>query len=202
MGEYAMYGGERTKIGTCEDLYYLRYDQRHSVQPLEGNINPASEDEQKTIRFRFPFPDEDDATPGSFENYNRYVPVDGIKPPADLDHHSVQFTSQVGYLVSIPCPEGSAKTEFRVHKNGWRGDVLLTQQAIRGGVLAPIFMCGGCGAKWSEPDAAKVAPPSRDCLKRPSGEAVPISLPSGMSKLPNGSRPVTWSRSSLLSPPR
>ena len=27
MGEYAKYAGERVKIGTCEDMYYLRDDQ-------------------------------------------------------------------------------------------------------------------------------------------------------------------------------
>ena len=31
MGEYASYLGERIKIGTCENMYYLRADQRHLV---------------------------------------------------------------------------------------------------------------------------------------------------------------------------
>lgn len=32
MGEYATYKGQEIKIGTCEDCYYLRADQRHLAQ--------------------------------------------------------------------------------------------------------------------------------------------------------------------------
>ena len=35
MGEYANYMGERVKIGTCEDMLYLRWDQRHLVTESE-----------------------------------------------------------------------------------------------------------------------------------------------------------------------
>ncbi len=36
MGEYAIYRGERIKIGTCEDMYYLRPDQVHLVKRVSG----------------------------------------------------------------------------------------------------------------------------------------------------------------------
>lgn len=34
MGEYAkrMRDGERVKIGTCENMYYLRFEERHQVE--------------------------------------------------------------------------------------------------------------------------------------------------------------------------
>lgn len=35
MGEYANYMGQRVKIGTCESMYYLRWDQRGKVTNSE-----------------------------------------------------------------------------------------------------------------------------------------------------------------------
>ena len=39
MGEYAIRksDGESIKIGTCEDMYYLRYEDRFKVTPEEGS---------------------------------------------------------------------------------------------------------------------------------------------------------------------
>ena len=153
MGEYAKYAGKEIKIGTCEEMYYLRFDQRHDVIPMAGSLDPTDADALKVIRFRFPFPDEDGTPPGGFDRYNRYVHVTGATIPAGVEHFGVQFKAAEGYLLSLPCPEGSGfPGGLKVWKNGWRGDVLLVQQAMRGGWLAPVFMCGGCGAKWSEPD--------------------------------------------------
>ena len=63
MGEYAKYNGQQIKIGTCESMYYLRADQAHLVQAMSGNVNPITDCE--SIRFRFPFPEEDGCKPGS-----------------------------------------------------------------------------------------------------------------------------------------
>ena len=41
MGEYAKRNGKEIKIGTCESMYYLRYEHRKQVQPMPGNVNPA-----------------------------------------------------------------------------------------------------------------------------------------------------------------
>jgi hypothetical protein len=58
MGEYARYNGSDIKIGTCEDMYYLRADQAHLVTaPVDGMLDPIKYAAQ--IRFRFPFPEED-----------------------------------------------------------------------------------------------------------------------------------------------
>ena len=72
MGEYALYNGEQVKIGTCENLYYLRYEHRKQVQPLPNNLNPNG-DEQYECRFRFPWPDEDyTAAPGTDNERHDY----------------------------------------------------------------------------------------------------------------------------------
>ena len=41
MGEYAKYNNQEIKIGTCETMYYLRYEDRHKVKALKGNVDPV-----------------------------------------------------------------------------------------------------------------------------------------------------------------
>jgi hypothetical protein len=146
MGEYAEYHGKEVKIGTCEDMLYLRYDQRELVKRMPHSLDPADEDTQKVIRFRFPWPDEDRVEPGSFENPDRAIHIPGLVAPEGTEHGHVQFVASAGYNVCLPCPE--ATPDPRIHRNGHRGAVLLVQQAVRAGKLVSIFMCGGCGARF------------------------------------------------------
>lgn len=172
MGEYAKYKGERVKIGTCENMYYLRYDQRHDVTPLSGNVNPAGP-ERFALRFRFPWPSEDGIEPGgNFEPFERSVCVPGLAAPADVEHHSVQFVAQAGYNCCLPCPE-SGKEAFtagvcepgasnglhpvKIHRNGYKGAVLLAyQKPVEGIGLVPVLMCGGCGSMWREEERERI----------------------------------------------
>lgn len=76
-----MYRGERRKIGTCEDMLYLRFDQRYLVKAKPGNVDPARD--VKELRFRFPFPDEDSIQPGDFDEPDRSIEVLGFAVPDD-----------------------------------------------------------------------------------------------------------------------
>lgn len=71
MGEYAKRksDGAKIKIGTCEDMYYIRFEDRFKVLPLEGSVDISRNPEDS--RFRLPFPDEDGIEPGEYEDYNR-----------------------------------------------------------------------------------------------------------------------------------
>ena len=62
MGEYAIRksDGESIKIGTCESMYYLRYEDRCKVTPEEGSGFGN--------RWRLPFPDEDCIRPGEYDS--------------------------------------------------------------------------------------------------------------------------------------
>jgi hypothetical protein len=173
MGEYASYKGQEIKIGTCEDMYYLRFDQRHMVQALPGNVDPVAD--VSALRFRFPWPNEDGIDPGSdafhANGFHRAVCVHGFHAP-DVEHSSVQFVAQAGYNVCLPCPESSAYaspvkggfgaltltgTTIGVHRNGFRGSVLLVAQKWIAGIgLVPILMCGGCGSMWREQDRVRI----------------------------------------------
>jgi hypothetical protein len=156
MGEYALYKGQQIKIGTCETMYYLRADQAHLVTPLPGNVDPIKDADE--IRFRFPFPDEDHIEPGQFEPFTKRR-IWGLRPPAEgIEHYKVQFRSDPGYLVMLPCPEGPEATQedngwsmtngLRIGRNGFKGAVHLAYQRLWEGKLVAVCECGGCGALY------------------------------------------------------
>lgn len=162
MGEYAKYKGEEIKIGTCEDMYYLRADQARKVLPLRGNVDPVKDADG--IRFRFPFPDEDSIEPGAFNDFNRTIGVWGVEVPEEIDHSSLQFTrnypSSGGILLSAPCPESKEgkASGLRYHYNGYNGKVQIAQQRLVDGQLVLICQCGSCGAAYRCPTIEDAQP--------------------------------------------
>jgi hypothetical protein len=160
MGEYAKYNGESIKIGTCEDMYYLRYDQLGLVKPESGNVDIRDSDIVKQLRFRFPFPQEDDIRPGGFRDYSFGVRVpNSYVIPEGVDHGHVQFSAPNGYLLGVPCPEspdwkveGMSKqhkqTGQHIHLNGYGGPAKVVQQRLVEGKLWTVCQCCGCGTKW------------------------------------------------------
>lgn len=174
MGEYATYNGQSVKIGTCEQMYYLRADQVPLIQPESGNVNPRRRSHAEQIQFRFPFPREDGIEPGAFEDHDYGMGVWGIEPPDDpeqIEHCHLQFTRNYpesgGILLSIPCPrsrEGKA-SGLKVHYNGYNGAVQLHSQRLVDGRLVLILRCGDCGALYRVPtlDDAK---PVLDILEK------------------------------------
>jgi hypothetical protein len=157
MGEYANYNGSEIKIGTCEDMYYLRADQAHKVTPIAGSVDPIRDAEE--LRFRFPFPDEDSIEPGQFDDHDRGVRIPGWNIPEDFEGHSiVQFTARQGYNLCVPCPEGPEKIEgLTIHRNGWNGGPVVRQQRYVDGNLVTVVACGACGGAWRLPTKAAAA---------------------------------------------
>lgn len=161
MGEYARYNGERVKIGTCEELFYLRADQAADVEPLPGNVDPMSAEAREYCLFRFPYPDEDGIEPGAFESGWREYRIHGVKPPDGVDHGIVQFTNRNGYLLNMPCPESSTWQDpegGKLHLNGYRGAVDLIGQRYWNGMLVGVCRCKGCGHIYRMPTLADAAP--------------------------------------------
>lgn len=168
MGEYAKLkgSGAEVKIGTCEQMYYLRWDQADQVWAQHGNVDPVR-DRFDGIRFRFPFPDEDRIQPGEFEDYDRAFRIDGIEQTDDHEHYHVQFKASNGYLLSIPCPESGTRSADRmslrvdvaggsvkVGLNGYGGSFgIHSQRWLREDEDGPerlvtVCRCLGCGALW------------------------------------------------------
>lgn len=172
MGEYAKLigSGEEVKIGTCEDMLYLRFDQRHQVWPQHGNVNPGSAEDLDVIRFRFPWPDEDPVAPGAFENPFRRLAVHVPSPP-EVEHGIVQFVASTeGYNVCLPCPEGPNQIEgLKVHRNGFAGPTFLVQQAVRNHRLVAIMECV-CGRRYNLPTIIEAEPFCEDILRQAERE--------------------------------
>lgn len=175
MGEYAIRksDGAEIKIGTCENMYYLRFDQRHLVKGMRGNVDPNDDSEVCSVRFRFPFPWEDAIQPGEFLDSDARIKLHNVSLPDGVDHSKVQFQNAAGVLISLPCPlstEGKAfeaQTGLKFGFNGYSGDVGIVQQRKLSptGPLALICQCGVCGTRFNLPTKADVAPIVEACLK-------------------------------------
>jgi hypothetical protein len=166
MGEYTKDG---RKMGTCEDMYYMRFTQRARVVPDAYSLNPNDPDIVTRLRFRFPWPEEDAIEVGHFDGAYKSVWVAGYRPenPGEVDHGTVQFRADAGYLVSLPCPEGKGyagdnmavthENGTRVHRNGFRGAVhLVAQKFVPSIGLVPVVRCGGCGSMWRIEDRPEI----------------------------------------------
>lgn len=155
MGEYAMRNdGTEIKIGTCEQMYYLRADQVHLVRKVPNSLDPRSAKIAGAIRFRFPFPQEDNVKPGDFEDFDYGLGLYGVEVPEDIEHSSLQFTRNYpcsnGLLLSVPCPrskEGKA-SGLKFGYNGYSGPVHIHSQRLVDGKLMLVLRCGDCHALW------------------------------------------------------
>lgn len=146
---------ERVKIGTCESMYYLRWDDIDKVE-IDYDLREPG------LSFRLPFPDEDDQLPGQYEIYERGYRL----LPYQDDGHTVAFEagesiaypglvqlyhSGSGLLVNAQCfhglrlPEGSE--ELRAC---WNGKDPYVWELVRvknhpGQGLMPLIRCRHCG---------------------------------------------------------
>jgi len=158
MGEYAVSDGLRVKIGTCEDMLYLRADQTGKL--AESDVDFGDRAVLEVVRFRFPWPDEDGNAPGDFDDPFRGLRLWGAEVPEGVEHGLVQFSARNGYLVSLPCPEDPIhgdSPEYVVHRNGYGGPASLIAQGWRGGRLVGIARCNGCEHAYRLEDGAEEA---------------------------------------------
>lgn len=162
MGEYAIRksDGETIKIGTMEEMYYLRADQLHLIEHQRGSYDTSLRGIASNVRFRFPFPWEDKIAPGDFDDYDASLPVRGAELPEEFDHTTIQFSSQRGILVSLPCPESKEGREsgLKFGYNGYAGKLHIVQQRLIGDQLVLVCKCGSCGSKFRLPSINEAQP--------------------------------------------
>ena len=94
--------------------------------------------------------------------------VPGVTAPPSLDHCQVQFSASAGYHVCLPCPE-SAESRLlpaAIHRNGFRGAVLITQQRPIGDAWVLVCACGGCGARYRLPALGDAEPVIVACRRQ------------------------------------
>ena len=170
MGEYARRKSDNAeiKIGTCEDMYYLRYEDRDKVICDSGSGFGT--------RWRLPLPSEDHILPGNYEHPyfrgNGRIPIhlakvvgdDGdderiyFEPNMDVADHPglTQLRNGSGLLVNIKCFHGLKLPEAggditSIHWNGktshwW--DLVCLRETEEG--LHPVVQCRQCGHMYRE----------------------------------------------------
>lgn len=163
MGEYANYKGHEVKIGTCNSMYYLRWEQRKDVVPLPGNVNPVTQVHE--IWFRPPRHSEDGIEPGMFDFHGwcgaepiRFYIKDEksrfakeVRAIAEAaPGHAQVYHKEIGVLCNIPCchgfttelPKGMAYNGFSPHVLGISG------LSVRNGEAVALIGCIACGKEF------------------------------------------------------
>lgn len=100
MGEYAIRksDGQNIKIGTCESMYYIRFEDRDKVRSEPNSISLSNPAHVDGLRFRLPFPDEDNLEPGQYDDYNRGIrlykvlPCDWCKGTGKIQSSDIECT--------------------------------------------------------------------------------------------------------------
>ena len=118
MGEYVKFQNKIIKLGTCEDLYYGRFQQIKDnlalMQQVDGNDKPEQYlNPENGYRYRFPFPDEDGRKLGEYEKHERGLLIGvSYEVLTGVEHNKICKSTdcQGGYNVNhyIICPADPA----------------------------------------------------------------------------------------------
>jgi hypothetical protein len=155
MGEYATYNEQEIKIGTCENMYYLRYSDIGKIRSRDGNVDVNDPKTVNQLRFRLPFPDEDHIKPGDYEPFRGallcgYSDKKTIESPG-----TVQFHSKTGMLVNITCYHGEKlpenTKESRFFWNGKGPAYELTFLKFIDGECFGVYSCIDCNQSFRAP---------------------------------------------------
>jgi len=129
MGEYVLVYGEKAKIGTCQEAWYVRY---HDIRALANcgaltdapNSVPVSRFfEDGMFRWRFPYPSEDQV--GAFM-------YDGYEP------NVVQVDDLNCTLPGCRCERGPSEMRWQI-----------VAQVLRFGDLRVVVRCSACRESYS-----------------------------------------------------
>ena len=155
MSELAIRKSDNTeiKIGTCETMYYLRFEDKNKVTP------------DKNSGFgwfwRIPFPDEDHILPGDYKNHQRgYRLYQSRKHGCDdfVDESTVnepgiiQLHHESGLLLNVLCYHGHKLPEttgdMKAFWNGKSWNFELVHIREDNGNLFPVVWCRHCHKMW------------------------------------------------------
>ena len=147
MGEFARFNGARIKIGTCENLYYLRWEDRFKVEYDFGNHK---------WNWRLPWPDEDQIKPGEYPDPFRGALLVDFTAPDGLAPGYIHIRHECGLLINAPCFHGRALPPPRRRNEG-------SLERPRG----ELVPSGVCHQQSAEPfadacDPVQILPPAMD----------------------------------------
>lgn len=166
MGEYAtrISDGERVKIGTCEDMLYLRFEDARKVKVEHGNVDPVIEAHE--LRFRLPFPDEDGVGIGSYKDPFRGLMLwrdqfnsrEFFSDPSKIEDPGTMqiYHKESGLLINVPCFHGEKLPDVGECKAFWNGkghpfELFQVRPAKPNGTdlhIYPVLRCAWCRNIW------------------------------------------------------
>lgn len=162
MGEYAIRKRDKAeiKIGTCETMYYCRYDQLSDIEYNENTDN---------LFWRIPVPREDGIEVGDFEPWltengriyhELLLDVDKLEQD-ELDDiaknaGTVQaYVESLGMLINVPCYHGIKLPEssegMRFFWNGKKDTLYMCALKNTSTELRIVVECRACRSLWSFP---------------------------------------------------
>lgn len=151
MGQY--YNGE--KIGTCENMYYMRMSQAKKLRGAadDDGITFESMLTDNVTRFRFPWPDEDGreqaglfySDVADFERSHELQVPEGVKI-----NHTTKCYQGNGHNLFMPCIHSDewqkmAEAGATLSKGPHYQKIRCMFDAIRDGERAILFECSACG---------------------------------------------------------
>jgi hypothetical protein len=157
MGEYAIRKSDRTeiKIGTCGEMFYIRYEDRDKVTHKPGSINASQE---LNLFWRLPFPDEDEIAIGEYGNHQRgqrlYTESDKYGDDLELSANPgiIQLRHESGLLLNVPCYHGKRLPEvtkpMQAFWNGKSWSLELTSIKNTTDGVKPVVSCRHCNSAW------------------------------------------------------
>jgi len=168
MGEYALRKSDNMeiKIGTCESMYYIRWDDRDRVRALPNSLDPS---DCSGLFWRLPFPDEDNILPGDYKEYNRGLRLwkyedkpehlhrapycEDFMDEETADHPgTIQLSHKNGLLLNVKCYHGhklpDGGQDVKPFFNGKSWSLELAHVKNMDGKLYPVVHCRWCGKMW------------------------------------------------------
>lgn len=158
MGEYAIRKSDRQKIkiGTCSNMYYLRWEDRAKVIHIPGNLDAQ---DTECLFWRLPYPDEDHLRPGDYTDAFRGVRLykkvgdyyRDLEIPA-MEPGTIQLRHDSGLLVNVPCYHGAKLPEAEGIRFFWNGKSHHYELCFIKNIndkLYPVIKCQHCGEMWT-----------------------------------------------------
>jgi len=156
MGEYAIRksDGATIKIGTLENMYYLRYQDKNDVKLISGNYFGTN--------WRIPFTDEDPILPGNYLQHDRGLPLNGYhsKELANNPGQTSIVSKDNGIMITMKCyhgeklPASTDEVKFSFPTIGKTDYYQISMIKHFCGKIEPIIKCSLCNklwlAEWSE----------------------------------------------------
>ena len=170
MGEYVTYAGQGLKLGTCEDLMYIRHEELKKLVSQttgrQGNLNPREYlDPSCRWFYRFPVPTEDQAclnSIGARDPEPRRWFMNGAELAVEHGHTTISVSSGHSYNVNmartLPAYLARGGTpSYGAHQSRVRPRIYPVRERIMpNGELYTVFECGWCRERFSA-DAEELA---------------------------------------------